>query len=606
MQENQDLLSQKEALGPSSTLSITDIQQSPPSSSENRENQESYSSSQKSTLSELYKDEIEEIDIELRDIKNKGRGLVASKTIKAGSRILRTNPVVSVLSTPHLTKTCHGCFLTLQEKEILMASRNISANTVVSSEADLRASLFVLHLQCQLSDWSAHKPECMALKRLRQMYFKTYPGRLTTEGDTEEVQWAGSEGVRLLGRICWRRREERSRSGGIDGVWENQQDVKSLPEKGIMQLARQVQHLSHYLSASVSLQAGADETVLEPTDMSIYGFAGVSQLLDLCSSIQVNAFTLTSSTLSPIGVSISPLVALTNHSCEPSAVAVFAQGGCELDVVALRDIQIDEEILISYIDTSTPHSHRQTELYDRYCFNCNCTLCLKSEQDESWIDPRWCVWHPGCRKKGIGKMPSHAAVEETRIKCGECHEIFSVDIDRLKTLTKKGLDLLTDEERGCLDTASAMENLNALLPLLLNHVPSSSHPAFALLRLHTVLFIDSTMYENTNFATSYLALAYSGALQVLPANHPTLAVILAEWGKLLCVDKSRGSCKGEDGRQGLARSLEKIIPVLRNAVAASQRGFGGNGGVLGIEMEGLARSCEGELILLRAKNVESI
>nr|ODO02362.1 hypothetical protein L204_01095 [Cryptococcus depauperatus CBS 7855] len=83
MQENQDLLSQKEALGPSSTLSITDIQQSPPSSSENRENQESYSSSQKSTLSELYKDEIEKIDIEIRDIENKGRGLVASKTIKA-------------------------------------------------------------------------------------------------------------------------------------------------------------------------------------------------------------------------------------------------------------------------------------------------------------------------------------------------------------------------------------------------------------------------------------------------------------------------------------------------------------------------------------------
>jgi len=62
----------------------------------------------------------------------------------------------------------------------------------------------------------------------------------------------------------------------------------------------------------------------------------------------MNTFTLTSPCLTPIGISVSPLVALINHSCDPNAVVVFprARGNIEplMQVVALRDIGPNEEV----------------------------------------------------------------------------------------------------------------------------------------------------------------------------------------------------------------------------------------------------------------------
>ena len=62
-----------------------------------------------------------------------------------------------------------------------------------------------------------------------------------------------------------------------------------------------------------------------------------------------NALTLTSPALTPLGVVISPAVALLNHACEPNAVVVFprtAERKIEplMHVVAIRPIAPDEEV----------------------------------------------------------------------------------------------------------------------------------------------------------------------------------------------------------------------------------------------------------------------
>lgn len=59
---------------------------------------------------------------------------------------------------------------------------------------------------------------------------------------------------------------------------------------------------------------------------------------------QVNSFTLSLPDVSPIGVAISPAIALANHSCEPNAVVVFPEGGRKMTLVAIRDIQPGEEV----------------------------------------------------------------------------------------------------------------------------------------------------------------------------------------------------------------------------------------------------------------------
>jgi hypothetical protein len=107
-------------------------------------------------------------------------------------------------------------------------------------------------------------------------------------------------------------------------------------------------------------------------------------------------------------MSTSPTVALCNHSCEPNAVVVFPFGaGKGMQVVAIRDLSPDEEVLTAYIDISVPKHIRQADLKDRYHFVCDCTLCQKTG-----VDPRWVVRHPGCSEEGVGSLPGKEVIDD--------------------------------------------------------------------------------------------------------------------------------------------------------------------------------------------------
>jgi SET and MYND domain-containing protein len=64
-----------------------------------------------------------------------------------------------------------------------------------------------------------------------------------------------------------------------------------------------------------------------------------------------NSITLTSPSLTPLGVCVSPLIALVNHSCDPNAVVVFPRSAKdpasqepEAQVIAIRDISPGKEV----------------------------------------------------------------------------------------------------------------------------------------------------------------------------------------------------------------------------------------------------------------------
>ena len=99
-------------------------------------------------------------------------------------------------------------------------------------------------------------------------------------------------------------------------------------------------------------------------------------------------------------------------------------------------------------------------------------------------------------------------------------------------------------------------------------------------------------------AISILAFACSGAEAVYPSGHPTLAIILSEWGKLLAMEVPHDW--GAQTRDELGRRLESAVMVLRKAVKGCEVSFGPGGGIVGKEVEGLRRGCEGELGMLRS------
>lgn len=63
-------------------------------------------------------------------------------------------------------------------------------------------------------------------------------------------------------------------------------------------------------------------------------------------------------------------VSLTSNQVEPST----PRG---ISIHALRHIQKDEEITLSYVDTTYPFEKRQEELKDRYFFTCACDVCAR-------------------------------------------------------------------------------------------------------------------------------------------------------------------------------------------------------------------------------------
>ena len=99
----------------------------------------------------------------------------------------------------------------------------------------------------------------------------------------------------------------------------------------------------------------------------------ISFIQTLTARILINAHTLTTPSLDPLGLCLSPRSALMNHSCTPNTVIVFS--GFTLTLRSLAAISREAELSISYIDVTNTTTARQSELRSRYFFHCSCSTC---------------------------------------------------------------------------------------------------------------------------------------------------------------------------------------------------------------------------------------
>jgi len=95
-------------------------------------------------------------------------------------------------------------------------------------------------------------------------------------------------------------------------------------------------------------------------------------------------------------LSLYPLAAMINHSCQPNAVRVYSCSTCSnnsnssnnnssssnsfdtevMAVHATQTIQKGEEIVWSYVPTTRPYYDRQRRLKETFGFNCGCSRCV--------------------------------------------------------------------------------------------------------------------------------------------------------------------------------------------------------------------------------------
>jgi len=68
-----------------------------------------------------------------------------------------------------------------------------------------------------------------------------------------------------------------------------------------------------------------------------------------------------------------------NHSCDPNVNYWVLNNTLEVECSLLRPVKENEELCISYIDTTFKLKKRRAKLLEGYLFHCTCTKCLSDE-----------------------------------------------------------------------------------------------------------------------------------------------------------------------------------------------------------------------------------
>ncbi|KXN82768.1 Histone-lysine N-methyltransferase ASHR1 [Leucoagaricus sp. SymC.cos] len=432
--------------------------------------------------------------LEVRLKGSKGRGIWNCDSRHKGQILLSETQIVAALSTRYLPVHCSACFLGATDKPL---KRCFACRVIYYCDSE-----------CQTHDWMLHKREYTVV---------------------------ASDAIRALGRLFWRRQKK-----GPENDWvKNLNAMQS--HRGSFSSNELTSQLHTHMIHALVRYLGAESI----DDLSAYGIDSITSLVDIVSQFTTNAFAVTSPSLTPIGVCLSPTVALFNHSCEPNAVLVFPRAQHRsktteptVEVIAIQDIAADEEVVISYIDSTLPRHERQQALKETYHFTCDCLLCSQP-REERYVDPREGMY---CPKKCEGScwLPTK---ENPLTRCTKCGALVK-DTDSVLDAIRIGQEAVEKATRVQFsDPPKAIQLTTNLIPILTSAgLLPSSHPLLALSRLHTTLLISNF---RSPFETKHLDDAIRSATrtcnvlnQLLPYGHPIRGVAVAELGKLLSVDES--------------------------------------------------------------------
>ncbi|ETS64179.1 hypothetical protein PaG_01416 [Moesziomyces aphidis] len=421
-------------------------------------------------------------------------------------------------------------------------------------------------------------------------------------GDTSPVDRLRlpSSMMRALARWIWAR--SRIGTGGKDKASGDTGDLLELcshreryaPEE-LQQQAQLALHLAQYLTAHARAaatfgpvsrgEANLDEMMQPEAEFSqgdalrALGIESATELLDLVCQFSSNSFTLTDSDLNPLGVCMHASMAMLNHSCAPNAAVVFPFGGAAksgqqnwsdgedakvMQLVALRAIEPGEELLISYVDVADAYEQRRSALKKRYCFECRCELCRKSQARRApaqpfappshWVDPRTAV---GCAHR-CGGWIDGALLESSEAhaaKCNKCGSAAGVSASDVAQDREHTRDALTRASRLLErnEAEAAWNQCATVLPMLVERYPPSWQPLFQLLRLSTTCLIEAgsnalsqhhvegpnesaAMYcfdEAVRMQMLFVAGTQTSNTPIYAKGHPARAIAIATLAKLV-------------------------------------------------------------------------
>jgi hypothetical protein len=305
-----------------------------------------------------------ETSAEVRKSGIDGRGLFATKGIEAGQLIFKkSRPLVAALDVQRLEDTCANCFQSqlggaiydptvaehIADVKKCTGCRMVAYCGKVGCwmERQNRATADLNYQTCQSQHWKrCHNRVCKILQRalVNVPYLKENPHTISN------VTFALVEMIEMRNKLAMSEQE-----------WISVLQLKAHAKEMKAKDSQRYQE-AELIAERVLIHLGY------PAD---YSKDFVTQLT--C-ALLTNSLTLVAPTCDPLGLVFDPFACLANHSCEPNAYVIM--NGPELSFRTLKDIRKDDEILVSYIDSSEAFNIRQAQLAKRFYFVCRCLKCI--------------------------------------------------------------------------------------------------------------------------------------------------------------------------------------------------------------------------------------
>ncbi|XP_037608341.1 histone-lysine N-methyltransferase SMYD1a [Sebastes umbrosus] len=277
---------------------------------------------------------------ELFDAGKKGRGLKATKELKAGEVVFAEPSFSAVVFDSLATQVCHSCFRH-------QAKLHRCAQCKFAHYCDRT---------CQTACWDEHKQECGAIKKIGKV---------------------PSEHVRLAARVLWRTQKDTGivSDSQLISVDQLEDHVADLPEEELKRLNNDVHTFQEYWSYGRKQHS-------------------VDYISHIFGIIKCNGFTLSDQRgLQAVGVGLFPNLCLVNHDCWPNCTVILNHGNQSALISALhsqRRIELravgkipeGEELTVSYVDFLNLSADRQKRLKEHFHFECTCQHCSQHIKDD--------------------------------------------------------------------------------------------------------------------------------------------------------------------------------------------------------------------------------
>ncbi|GAA5874153.1 hypothetical protein JCM16303_005755 [Sporobolomyces ruberrimus] len=501
--------------------------------------------------------------LSVHSIPNRGRGIIVNEAVIRGSTLLSTTPLVSVLDNRNLSQRCSACCRSSED----IASRKPLQQCSLCHIVQYCSSA------CQHQDWSLHKFECKAMRQMSVIAKEQ--GHATGKGKGKGP-YVPDTPVRAIARLLWRSEVEG------ESFWKHIESLESHRDK----LSHEEQERFFHLSMAISTYVG-QATVVKSCPNS-------AALIDLLSRFTSNSFSLTSPTdLTNIGVSISPLTALFNHSCTPNAVVVFPSFPSpasplnsilkNMRVIAIRTIEEGEEVLTSYVDLGLTRKKRRDELRERYKFECRCEACgqeVGTDSREAFECPR-----EGCD----GLVGIFGGGGEST--CSVCREI--VEVPEIDAALKAAEEAYEEAEKTQYsDPAAAQINLSNLISSLTSFSPRLSPTSYPLHQAYTLLLTLQLHSQDFSSASATAQLAWRGATKLYSYGHPVRCILSTTIARLASTPPSTTSPEEDLRYWSNLKDRSLGVRMMVEALRECEVGFGKGGGEVGKKLRELVRDQE--------------